>query len=165
LVNHIVGSVLATPLSATPVGRGTGCLFCDEGRRRAEAPRDTGLRWLRSARLAQEAEGASGRVIYFRPNNSGSFATLAAIRHASSFVSNLAADRPLGVEEGSCAKNMLIFRSLGKLQSPVVRRPKSARKFGNRPYSGRRRRRQIRVCLDHTFRCTTAEDSTFRRLQ
>jgi hypothetical protein len=35
-----------------------------------------------SARLAQEAEGASGRVIYFRPNNSGSFATLAAIRRA-----------------------------------------------------------------------------------
>jgi len=37
----------------------------------------------RSARLAQGAGGASGRVNYFRPNNSGSLTIFAAIRRAS----------------------------------------------------------------------------------
>jgi hypothetical protein len=41
-------------------------------------------RRLRSARLAQEAGGASVGLVYFRPNNSGSLAIFTAIRRASS---------------------------------------------------------------------------------
>src|SRR5262249_58976200 len=51
-------------------------------------------RFVRSARLAQEAEGASGRVIYFRPNKSGSLAIFGAIRRASSLVSSLTGCTP-----------------------------------------------------------------------